>query len=262
MRVVSLVPSWTETLIEARVNVVGRTRYCVHPASAVPKIPVVGGTKKVEWEKVAALKPDLVIMDQEENPREFVEQCKFPWVATHVTSLETLGAEMRKLSWHLETAEGKNVALESWADELQQLLNQKPKSMGFMQSKAFVEWINRPEKLLNDVVYVIWKNPWTAVSSNTFIGSMLEYCGARVAKFEEKYPKINIGEDSKNLYLFSSEPYAFWREIESLKNLSIKSALVDGECFSWFGIRSLRFLRSLQASNVNTSSNQGSTSMI
>ncbi|MDP6374701.1 MAG: helical backbone metal receptor [Pseudomonadales bacterium] len=74
MKVVSLVPSLTETLPACGVEVVGRTRYCVHPAGFVSDIAVVGGTKGVNWQKVADLAPDLVVMDKEENTRENDDQ--------------------------------------------------------------------------------------------------------------------------------------------------------------------------------------------
>ncbi|SVA87197.1 uncharacterized protein METZ01_LOCUS140051, partial [marine metagenome] len=63
VKVVSLVPSLTETLLACGVEVVGRTRYCIHPAETVRDISVVGGTKGVNWQRVSELSPDLVIMD-------------------------------------------------------------------------------------------------------------------------------------------------------------------------------------------------------
>ena len=65
MRVICLVPSLTETLIECGVNVVGRTRFCIHPKDRVEQIAKVGGTKGVNWERCAQLEPDLVVFDRE-----------------------------------------------------------------------------------------------------------------------------------------------------------------------------------------------------
>ncbi|GAG15687.1 unnamed protein product, partial [marine sediment metagenome] len=97
MRVVSLVPSWTETLLQAGVNVVGRTRYCIHPSEKVASIPVMGGTREVEWAKVTKLKPDLLVLDREENPRILSEQSPVPWIATHVNSVWDVENELRRL---------------------------------------------------------------------------------------------------------------------------------------------------------------------
>ena len=56
-------------LIEAGIEVVGRTRFCIHPREKIKNIPAVGGTKNVDWQKVNELKADLLILDQEENPK-------------------------------------------------------------------------------------------------------------------------------------------------------------------------------------------------
>ncbi|WP_428610259.1 helical backbone metal receptor, partial [Sedimenticola sp.] len=75
MRVVSLIPSITESLIDCHVNLVGRSRFCIHPVPQVGHIPVVGGTKQVDWQAMACLAPDLVVLDREENTREMAESC-------------------------------------------------------------------------------------------------------------------------------------------------------------------------------------------
>lgn len=86
MRVVSMVPSWTETLLEAGrdaadFELVGRTRYCVHPADLAASITAVGGTKEINWDRVSELKPDLVIFDREENPKSMADRSPYPWLA-------------------------------------------------------------------------------------------------------------------------------------------------------------------------------------
>ena len=73
-KVVSLVPSWTETLIEANVNVIGRTRFCIYPAQKVKDIAVVGGTKSVNIDQLSRLQPDFIVVDQQENTREMADQ--------------------------------------------------------------------------------------------------------------------------------------------------------------------------------------------
>ena len=76
MRVISLVPSLTLTLAELGLNksqLVGRTPWCIHPESFVQNVPVVGGTKTPNLNKIRNAQPDLVILDREENPKEFYE---------------------------------------------------------------------------------------------------------------------------------------------------------------------------------------------
>lgn len=238
MRVVSLVPSWTETLLTAGINVVGRTRYCVHPAEAVTQIPIVGGTKNWDWDKVIALKPDLLVLDQEENPRFMAEQTEIPFVATHVTSIADMPGELALLNQHFHSSTLGEIATQ-WANVVP--------CQG--EIPGIIRWGSRPTEAIDRVLYVIWKNPWMVVSQDTFIGNMLQHCGVQVDPFSEKYPKVELEKFSNKpstLLLFSSEPYPFLQHEEELNALGFPFAFVDGEKFSWFGIRSLRFLQSLK----------------
>ena len=72
MRIVSLVPSITQTLFDFGLDhseIVGRTKFCIHPADRVKEVPVIGGTKNFRPDKIKALKPDLIIANKEENDR-------------------------------------------------------------------------------------------------------------------------------------------------------------------------------------------------
>ena len=94
-KIVCLVPSWTETLLLAGALVVGRTRFCIHPANLVADIPVVGGTKNMKLEDILRLEPDLVIMDQEENRLEMAEALKAAGIevaASEVTGMRSAAA--------------------------------------------------------------------------------------------------------------------------------------------------------------------------
>lgn len=244
MRVVSLVPSWTETLIECGVDVVGRTRFCIHPAPLVKGIPAIGGTKDWDLAAIEKLQPDLVILDREENPKWMSEQLKFPWTATHVESASSVPSQLQILS----AATGGD-SLRALAARWEAVLaNPSRKSWdGMSDFPGLLEWGLRPTESAREIVYVIWKNPWMAVSNETFIGSMLDLCGFRDfknAKFDKKYPEIKLENlDSKNtVLLFSSEPFPFLKNKSQLRDLGFSHAFVDGESFSWFGIRSLNFL--------------------
>ena len=74
-RIVSMVPSTTETLNKVGVGdrIVGVTRYCVHPSSAMQDTTIVGGTKECNYDRIASLKPDVVFCNQEENTPEMVK---------------------------------------------------------------------------------------------------------------------------------------------------------------------------------------------
>lgn len=235
-----MVPSWTETLLQAGVQVVGRTRFCIHPPKAITNIPIVGGTKDVDWNLVVDLKPDLVLLDQEENPLEMAEECPLPYLATHVRSLQSLHEEFVKLGERFESAQ-----LMEWAVDALDILEAPRARWNQQKIPGFIEWVKAPSRDRAEVTYLIWKKPWMAASRETYIGSVLEKLGAKVMEFPvgDKYPVCEI-EDFKNaLCLFSSEPFPFHKKIQELRSLGLEGAVVNGESYSWFGIRSLSFLK-------------------
>lgn len=241
MRIVSMVPSWTETLLRAGIPVVGRTRYCIHPVELVREIPVVGGTKEANWDVIADLEADFVLLDKEENPLEMAEECPLKYIATHVHSLEALRFELNRLGELFS-----NDMLKTWSNQLQLILDRGPLHWEEESIPGLLEWVISPMNAgPREVVYVIWKKPWMAVSRDTFIGSVLKQLGATVAQFpdDEKYPVIEISEYPGALILFPSEPYPFHKKIEELRSEGLTGAVVNGESYSWFGVRSLEFLR-------------------
>lgn len=253
MRVVSMVPSWTETLLRAGVQVVGRTRFCIHPPKMITNIPIVGGTKDVSWELVADLKPDVVLLDKEENTLEMAEECPLPYLATHVSSVEDLQKELVRLGEYFQNSQLMEMAVKC-LDILE-----APKPVWNQQKiPGFMDWVKVPSENYSKVVYLIWKKPWMAVSRETYIGSVLEKLGATLMDFPagEKYPLIEIEDCKDSLFLFSSEPFPFHTKIAEMKELGLEGAIVNGESYSWFGIRSLEFLHEAlfeQGSGTGTS---------
>lgn len=240
MRVVSMVPSWTETLLKAGVNVVGRTRFCIHPPKMITNIPIVGGTKDVDWALVSDLKPDLVLLDQEENPLEMAEECPLPYLATHVNSLESLQKELARLGEHFE-----NPQLMEYSVDAYDIVHAPKRAWNQQPPPGFLEWVKMPSRKYEDVIYMIWKKPWMSVSRETYIGSVLEALGAKLMVFpdESKYPVIELEEYKNSFFLFSSEPFPFHKKMGELKGLGVEGAIVNGESYSWFGVRSLEFLK-------------------
>ena len=236
MRVVSFVPSWTETLLEAGVEVVGRTRFCIH-GPGVDRLPRVGGTKDWDVNRLESLKPDLLILDREENPR-FMSEQGFRFHASHVSSVHDMPRELRALSNLL-----KNQKLAQMAQAFENLPKRIPPNplAGVIQN--FAEGAEYTE-----VVYIIWKDPWMAAGHGTFIASVLEYCGFRLAAIDGKYPVIDLDQfdPATTLLIFSSEPYPFLKKKAGLSELGFPYVIADGEKFSWFGVRALRFLESLR----------------
>ncbi len=250
MRVVSMVPSWTETLIACGADVVGRTRFCIHPRTS---IPVVGGTKEIDWDKVDKLKPDLLILDREENPKSIADESPYKVYASHVTSAQDLPLEIENLAGCFD---GKvSAELRALAKRWQSVLAGKrvvPADLRMLP--GVIEWLTPVPSGLEDrpVIYVIWKKPWMAANRGTFISSMLEltFClRERIGEglSQAKYPEFDLEDLSPDsVLLFSSEPFPFAKFKEEIASLPFASALVDGEAFSWFGLRSLLFIEELQ----------------
>lgn len=240
MKIVSLVPSWTETLIEAGVDVVGRTRFCINPAQATKAVPIVGGTKDVDWEKVKALNPDLVIFDREENTLTMAEECPVKWHSTHIRHMQDMPRELHQLAKLLDNSKLALLA-ESW----QKVVDAPPRKKNLALPPGLVKWVTPPPTVVGSIVYVIWANPWMAAGHNTFIGSVMEWCGWPVWG-SVKYPKFNPADfDKDTLFLCSTEPFPFAKRLDVISQLPGATAIVDGESISWFGSRSLTYLNSL-----------------
>lgn len=259
MRVVSFVPSLTETLLACGVEIVGRTRFCIHPVAEVKDIPIVGGTKHADWQKVQDLKPDLVIFDQEENTREMVEQCSVPYVSTHVISLSTLARDLQTLSEHFKNINLEKLATRALKLEESKAICSKGQTLSWLGASTETEQNHPVLKVLkpwsgdiDHILYLIWRDPWMTVSRDTFIGDVCQTVGIELPQFSTRYPKIDLKDyaPESTLLLFSSEPYPFARHEKLIQELGFPAALVNGESFSWFGVRSIEFL-------VNCKSYQG-----
>lgn len=141
MRVVSLVPSWTETLIECGITVVGRTRFCVHPKSNVAKIPAIGGTKGIDLEKLQSLQPDLVILDKEENTLQTAQQIQIPYFASHICSLADCERDLRELAARLN-----NKKMEELAERYKGIQHTPIlKKTKWEEIPGVIEWIRHPD---------------------------------------------------------------------------------------------------------------------
>ena len=241
-RVISLVPSLTETLIHCGVDVVGRTRFCVHPEEAVSEIPAVGGTKEVDWDKCRKLAPDLVILDREENTREMADACPFNWIATHVTSVNDVYDALSYIAGHIDCT-----PLHALAEDWRQLALRPPRHFpGWHDVPGTLRIVGDASRNFDRIEYLIWRDPWMAVSRDTFIGSVLSQVGLGeyLSDYADKYPRLDESlprEDT--FYLLSSEPFPFARYREELENRGFNGAVVDGEFYSWFGIRTYQLLK-------------------
>ncbi|MEP0986576.1 helical backbone metal receptor [Ekhidna sp.] len=222
-RIISLVPSQTEFLIDIGAPVVGRTKFCIHPNDKVKEIPIIGGTKNFLFDAIRNLKPDLIIGNKEENYQEGIRELEkeFPVWMSDIYSLDDAFGMMQNLGQICEKDER--------AKEV------------FRTCQLAVE--NVKESKSGGVVYLIWKNPWMAAGKNTFIDDMLSHLGYENLVIEERYPELSEDDISKlnpDQILFSSEPFPFRDEhMIDAKQLfpAAQCELVDGELYSWYGSR-------------------------
>lgn len=249
MRVVSLVPSLTETLAECGVNLVARTRFCVHPAERLRAVPAVGGTKDLNEAALAALKPDLLVVDREENLPWMAERAPCRVFVSHAIGVDAMGAELRRLAAELGGGEPAR-ALQALAARYE-LVAAHPAARWDFARIPGGEILNPAPATPDRLEYVIWKKPWMKIGPGTYIHSVLEKlgAGAYLPPDGAKYPEFAMEElPAGSFLLFSSEPFPFARKPDELRALRDPAgaprpaALVDGEGYSWFGIRSLRFL--------------------
>lgn len=244
-KVICLVPSLTETLLECGVNVVGRTQFCIHPSSQVKSIPIIGGTKQAFWSRAQSLQADFVIMDREENTFQMAQSSPFSVLDVHITSVATAAAELRRLAVQLN-----NEKLHDIANRYQRIVEFPYEKRDILQLPGVLKWLRAPNQPLEKIIYVIWKNPWMRVHHACYIGDVLAKLGVQV-EASGRYPEFSDSElqNPAHLLLFSSEPYPFLREENKLLEAgSAAMATVDGEAFSWFGIRSLQFLENSRQS--------------
>lgn len=225
MKVISLVPSITEALLDLGLTeqqVIGRTKFCIHPQETVKKIEIVGGTKNLNIQKIKDLNPDIIIANKEENTQEQIEELQkdFKVVVTNVSTIED--------NYYLL----KNLGIYFNLEQKAQLFNLKIYDV-FEKNK-----LNKPIK----VAYLIWQNPYMTVGKDTFVHHVLSELGfENIFKNQKRYPQIELDDLAEaEAILLSSEPYPFSEKhiVEIREKFPDKKILlVDGEAFSWYGTR-------------------------
>lgn len=235
-RIISLVPSQTELLYDLGLfeYIVGITKFCVHPKHLKSKKKIIGGTKKVNFNKIRALQPDIIICNKEENTKEMVEELR-KICTVWVTNIITIEDNFKMIN---DFGQLFNVS------EKAQILNSKL-DFAFSDFKDFIK--NVPIK---KVAYLIWKNPYMAAGSDNFINELLKLNHFKnVFDSRARYPEIELDkiqiEENPDLILLSSEPFPFKKKhIEEIRKYTDHATilLVDGEMFSWYGSRLIKAL--------------------
>lgn len=252
-RIVSLVPSHTETLHDLGLadRVVGRTRFCIHPAPWVDQLPVVGGTKDATADKVLAQHPDLVVADKDENPKALVEALQAGGVEVLWSDIEDVPGAARfieVLGERCGVPEASRITAES---TLRTLLEVRPPS-------------HAPPV---EVFCPIWHNPWMTFDRTAYPSAMLEAVGlhnvfadglggaraTNVAGQAQKYFQVeahHVAASPAQWTLLPTEPYPFHKKRVATTDLGVAGApdrtrIIDGEALTWFGTRTQRGLREL-----------------
>jgi ABC-type Fe3+-hydroxamate transport system substrate-binding protein len=241
-RIVSLVPSITETLLALglREQLVGRTGFCVHPRAQVAAIAKVGGTKDVKLDAVRRLRPSHVIVNIDENEAPTVEALR-AFVPHVVVTHPNAPADNRALYRLLGGIFGRASDAERLCASLQDRLD----------ALDAADW---PDE---SVLYLIWKEPWMTVAADTYIARTLAAVGWRVtqppggAAGAARYPRLadlDAAAAEVDRILLSTEPFSF-REKHAAELRARWPGkpvdLVDGEWTSWYGVRAIDGLAQL-----------------
>ncbi|MBS1645509.1 MAG: ABC transporter substrate-binding protein [Bacteroidetes bacterium] len=228
-RIVSLVPSQTELLADLGLEdeVVGITKFCIHPKEWFRNKTRIGGTKTIDIEKIKSLKPDLILANKEENVKEQIlalEQI----APVYVSDIQTLGEALDMIAT-IGTLCGKSARAKEIVVEIQN------------------QFQNLHQAAQRSVAYCIWREPWMWVGKDTFIHDVLIRAGFKNVFAEvPRYPVVGLDAlraKSPEYIFLSSEPYPFKEkhkpEVQKIFPES-KIILVDGELFSWYGSRLLQ----------------------
>jgi ABC-type Fe3+-hydroxamate transport system substrate-binding protein len=256
-RIVSLVPSLSEALVVLGLGdrLVGVTEYCVHPAGAFAALPKLGGTKDADALAIAALAPDLVIANQEENTPRVVRQLADGGIDVWVTYPRTVreGIDLLAALAGLGASPERSAAIVA------------PARAAFEQAEASTAGVGDSER--PRVFCPIWRDPWMTIARDTYIHDMIELCGGRNVfagsepgadappTGDRRYPIVSLDAVERaqpDIILLPDEPYAFSEpDRAELGGLDCEAArrdrihLIDGTLVSWYGPRIAQAIRVL-----------------
>jgi ABC-type Fe3+-hydroxamate transport system substrate-binding protein len=221
VRVVSLVPSATETLIAIGVVPIACTRFCEQPDLAT-----VGGTKDPDVAGIIAMRPDLVVVNDEENRIADATALTDAGIAVHSMSprsVEDVGAEVVSLAERVGVAAPDGFAPDAWHAWLTSMLTPR-------WYEAFI---------------AVWRRPWMSLAADTYGSSLLDLLGVGnvFAAADARYPEVtleDVATAAPNLIVLPSEPYPFAeRHVAEVERdvPGVPTVLVDGRDLFWWGIR-------------------------
>lgn len=225
-RVVSLVPSLSETARAWGIDPIACSQYCEQD-----DLPEVGGTKNPEIDAIVALAPDLVLLDKVENRKEDAEALTDAGLELYVSNVRTLADVAPDLD-RLAEALGLQSQVEDWPDYRAMVADPPPPVV-----RCFVP---------------IWRRPWMAIGPDTYGSTLLESIGVGNIFTDQavEYPVVELDDVvalAPDRVLAPSEPYEF--NAEHLKDLSAVAPVteVDGQDLFWWGVRTPAAIDRLRA---------------
>lgn len=218
-RVVSLVPSLTESVAATRPEaLVGATDWCTHPAGL--DVTRVRGTKNPNLAAIAALRPDVVLANQEENRRLDVDRLRAAGIPVWVTVIRTLDGAFASLRRMFTVALG-------W-----------PEPAWLAQAeRAWREPLPLPRER---AAIMVWRDPWMAVGSATFTGDLAARLGLDnvYAGHPDRYPHVtpdDVTARGADVIVLPDEPYRFTAADGPEAFPGRRVALVEGRSLTWYG---------------------------
>jgi ABC-type Fe3+-hydroxamate transport system substrate-binding protein len=225
-RIVSVVPSQTELLYDLGldIEVVGITKFCIHPVHWFRTKKRVGGTKKLNLELIDELKPNLILANYEENTKEDIEQLQLKY--------DVYISDIKKYN-----------------DALQMIIDVGNLVGKLNEAKTIIEIIEQEAKQYKTnfsakkALYLIWQNPYMLAGNDTFIHSMMSKIGLENVIQQARYPTLTVNEMidlNPEIIVLSSEPFPFkQKHVLEMRAIfpNAKVVCVDGEMFSWYGSR-------------------------
>ena len=217
-RVVSLVPSLTETLAVTCPEVlVGATDWCTHPPDL--SVPRVRGTKNPDRRAIEALEPDLVVANKEENRELDVRRLRGAGVPVWVTDIGSVPEAL---------------------DSLQRLLGLLGRAVPEWLADARALWDGPVPEAVARVAVPIWRDPWMVVGARTFTGDVVRRLGLANVFDEhaDRYPHVDLAEIDRadvDLVLLPDEPYVFGPDDGPEAFQRTRTLLVSGRLLTWYG---------------------------
>ena len=231
-RVVSLVPSLTEALaLSCRQKLVGATDWCTHPGDLV--VARVGGTKNPDVHAIAALEPDLVVANAEENRPVDLDAVRGYGIPVWVTDIRTVDQALASIATLLAAMGGADIA---WLDQARTAWAQTPAAVAGHRLRAVVP---------------IWRRPWMYLGADTYAGDVLARLGVDnvLADSPERYPRLGLDLlPEVDLVVLPDEPYQFSAADGPESFPAAPCALVSGRYLTWYGPAMVEAPHALRAS--------------